>query len=93
MRPEDDLEEWSEVLESSSWELKIQLEEPVEEVNEITGFLEKEACAEACAEARAEAAWAAAAAPSTWPWWPPMAVALISPASLEVVEPDLLVVP
>lgn len=89
MRPEDDLEEWSEVLESSSWELKIQLEEPVEEVNEITGFLEKEACA----EAKAEAAWAAAAAPSTWPWWPPMAVALISPASLEVVEPDLLVVP
>ena len=79
MRPEDDLEEWSEV-ESSSWELKIQLEDPVEEVNEITG-LANDAAAE---EAKAEAA--AAAAPST-----PPTVALVSPASLEVVEPDLLV--
>ena len=89
MRPEDDLEEWSEV-ESSSWELKIQLEDPVEDVNEITGFLAN------WAEAKAEAAWAAACAPSTWPPRPtwcrlPTAVAaLVSPASLEVVEPDLL---
>ena len=84
MRPEDDLEEWSEV-ESSSWELKIQLEDPVEEVNEITG-LANDAAAE---EAKAEAA--AAAAPSTPPPWLPPTVALVSPASLEVVEPDLLV--
>ena len=82
MRPEDDLEEWSEV-ESSSWELKIQLEDPVEEVNEITGLAN-----DAAEEAKAEAA--AAAAPSTPPWLPPI-VALVSPASLEVVEPDLLV--
>ena len=81
MRPEDDLEEWSEV-ESSSWELKIQLEDPVEEVNEITG-LANDAAAE---EAKAEAAAAEAAAPST-----PTPAALVSPASLEVVEPDLLV--
>ena len=82
MRPEDDLEEWSEV-ESSSWELKIQLEDPVEEVNEITGLAN-----DAAEEAKAEAA--AAAAPST----PGAAApALVSPASLEVVEPDLLVVP
>ena len=80
MRPEDDLEEWSEV-ESSSWELKIQLEDPVEEVNEITGLAN-----DAAEEAKAEAA--AAAAPSTPPW---PTVALVSPASLEVVEPDLLV--
>ena len=79
MRPEDDLEEWSEV-ESSSWELKIQLEDPVEEVNEITGLAN-----DAAEEAKAEAA--AAAAPST----PAAAPALVSPASLEVVEPDLLV--
>ena len=34
----EDFEEWSEV-ESSSWELNKQLEDPVEEVNEIMGLL------------------------------------------------------
>ena len=73
MRP-DDLEEWSEV-ESSSWELNKQLDEPVEEVNEIIGIEKAE---EDDTEAIVEVEEGVGV----------LEELLASPVSLEVVEPD-----